>query len=95
MLTRAHFVAQPLFVVKDPDGFVSGSDLGHLCPLVAPLAWAFDSALAPSEGAIVFALFLFAAADSCVAILKNPALNCHWESQALFLTLAKSGSNAT
>ena len=53
-----HFVAWPSFVVKDPDGFVSGSDLGRLSPMVAPLAGAIDSVLAPSEGATVFALFL-------------------------------------
>ena len=80
---------------KDPDGFVSGSNLGRLCPLVAPSVGAIDSALAPSEGAIVFALFLFAAADSCLVCLTNPALNCHWESQASFLMLVKSGSNVT
>ena len=87
------FVDCPLFVVNDPDGFVSGSDLGRLRPLVVPSAGAGDSALAPSEGAIVFVLFLFAAADSCIAILTNPALNCHWESKASVSTLAKSGSN--
>ena len=78
---------------KDPDGSVSGSDLGRLRPLVAPAVGAIDSALAPSEGAIVFAVFLLAAADSCLACLTNHALNCHWESKASFLMLAKLGLN--